>query len=72
MSTVGSKINPFVALGYTGSSGWHDITLTPSPDPAACHCGAKALYKMGGQGFCKAHQSDAVTAAKRTRTRGEL
>lgn len=72
MTTVGSRIKPDVALGYTGSTVWRDITIPPSPDPATCHCGAKALYKMGEQGFCKAHQVDAVAAAKKTRTRGEL
>lgn len=72
MSTVGSRIKPNNALGYTGSNGWHNITIPPSPDPAACHCGAKALYKMGEQGFCKAHQAEAIAAAKKTRTRGEL
>jgi hypothetical protein len=72
MTTVGSRIKPVQPPTYTGSNGWHGYEIKPAPNPETCHCGAKALYRMGDKGFCRSHHADAVAEAMKTRTRGEL
>jgi hypothetical protein len=72
MMPITTRIRPNSEIGWKGTEPWRDGYMRPSVDPKFCHCGGKALYQMNGDGFCKAHQSDAVAAAKRTRTRGEL
>jgi hypothetical protein len=29
------------------------------PDPATCHCGKVALYRVEDKGYCRAHKADA-------------
>jgi hypothetical protein len=72
MPRAESRIKPGAYLNYTGSNGWHGYKIKPAPNPETCHCGAKALYRMGDKGFCRSHHADAVAEAMKTRTRGEL
>lgn len=59
---VTERLKPMGGIKAHSSSGdaWRHDTMNYSFDPEKCHCGAKALYRHGKKGYCKAHHADAV------------
>lgn len=50
---------------------WNGNNMKRSYDPETCHCGAKALFRHGKKGFCRAHYEDAKAATLTTNGKGE-